>query len=194
MLDVASARKNYVKANDKGLLKTFAKMGISTLQSYRGAQIFEAVGLDKELVARCFTGTASRVSGVGYDVIATEVALTHARAFPGESFVYPELDPGGLYQWRTRGERHTFNPDTVALLQVAVQRGDYADYKAFSRAADGETESACTLRGLFKLKPARRRSRSRRSRPPARSSSASAPAPCPTARSAWRRTRPWPSP
>jgi glutamate synthase domain-containing protein 2/glutamate synthase domain-containing protein 1/glutamate synthase domain-containing protein 3 len=155
VLDAASARKNYVKANDKGLLKTFAKMGISTLYSYRGAQIFEAVGLDRELVARCFTGTASRVSGVGYDVIAREAALRHARAFPGESFVYPELDPGGLYQWRTRGERHTFNPDTVSLLQIAVKRGDYADYKAFAKAADGETEAACTLRGLFKLKSSR---------------------------------------
>ncbi|HEY8120954.1 MAG TPA: glutamate synthase large subunit, partial [Myxococcota bacterium] len=151
-VDVASARKNFIKGCDKGLLKTFAKMGISTLYSYRGAQIFEAVGLDRELVARCFAGTASRVSGVGYDVLAKEAALKHARAFPGDSFVYPELDPGGLYQWRTRGERHTFNPDTIALLQNAVKRGDYAEYKAFSKLADGDTELACTLRGLFKFK------------------------------------------
>ncbi len=150
-VDAATARKNFIKANDKGLLKTFAKMGISTLYSYRGAQIFEAVGLDRDVVARCFTGTTSRVSGVGWDVLAKEAALKHARAFPGDSFVYPELDPGGLYQWRTRGERHTFNPDTVSLLQIAVRRGDYADYKAFAKAADGDTETACTLRGLFKL-------------------------------------------
>ena len=154
-VDAATARKNFVKACDKGLLKTFAKMGISTLYSYRGAQIFEAVGLDRELVARCFSGTASRVSGVGYDVLAKEAALKHARAFPGDSFVYPELDPGGLYQWRTRGERHTFNPDTISLLQIALKRGSYEDYKAFSKAADGDTETANTLRGLFALKSSR---------------------------------------
>ncbi len=154
-LDAATARKNFIKANDKGLLKTFAKMGISTLHSYLGAQIFEAVGLDRELVKRCFAGTPSRVSGVGFAVIAKESTLRHARAFPGDDFVYPELDPGGLYQWRMRGERHTFNPDTVSLLQIAVKRGSYEDYKAFSKAADGETESACTLRGLFRFKPTR---------------------------------------
>src|SRR5262249_16036198 len=96
-LDPATAVYNYIKPSDKGPLKTFAKVGISTLQSYRGAQIFEAVGLDRKLVERCFTVTPSRVSGVGYDVIATEVAMRHAQAFPGEEFQYPELDPGGLY-------------------------------------------------------------------------------------------------
>jgi glutamate synthase domain-containing protein 2/glutamate synthase domain-containing protein 1/glutamate synthase domain-containing protein 3 len=151
-LDAATAKKNFIKANDKGLLKTFAKMGISTLQSYRGAQIFEAVGLDRDLVERCFTGTASRVSGVSWDVIAREAALRHERAFPGDEWTYPELDPGGLYQWRARGERHTFNPDTVSKLQIAVRRGSYPDYKEFSKAADGENERACTLRGLFKLR------------------------------------------
>ena len=151
-LDVATAKKNFVKANDKGLLKTFAKMGISTLASYRGAQIFEAVGLDHALVDQCFTGTASRVSGVGYDVIAREAVLRHARAFPGEDFQYPELDPGGLYQWRARGERHTFNPDTVSMLQIALERKSYEDYKQFSAAADGSAETACTLRGLFSFK------------------------------------------
>jgi glutamate synthase domain-containing protein 2/glutamate synthase domain-containing protein 3 len=153
-LDASLARANFVKANDKGLLKTFAKMGISTLQSYRGAQIFEAVGLDRDLVERCFTGTASRVSGVSYDVLAKEVALRHDRAFPESGFTYPELDPGGLYQWRARGERHSFNPDTVSKLQIALRRGSYDDYKAFSRSADGDTESACTLRGLFRFREA----------------------------------------
>jgi glutamate synthase (NADPH/NADH) large chain len=151
-LDPQEAVHNYIKANDKGLLKTFAKMGISTLQSYRGAQIFEAVGLDRGLVERCFTGTPSRVSGVDYDVIATEVAMRHARAFPGEEYRYPELDPGGLYQWRARGERHTFNPDTVSKLQIALRRGSYEDYKEFSAAADGSPETASTLRGLFRFK------------------------------------------
>jgi glutamate synthase domain-containing protein 2/glutamate synthase domain-containing protein 3 len=151
-LDEATACQNFVKANDKGLLKTFAKMGISTLQSYRGAQIFEAIGLDRDLVERCFTGTASRVSGVGFDVLAREVAERHRRAFPEGDWVYPELDPGGLYQWRARGERHTFNPETVSKLQIALGSGSYDEYKAFSRAADGEATSACTLRGLFKFK------------------------------------------
>jgi glutamate synthase domain-containing protein 2/glutamate synthase domain-containing protein 1/glutamate synthase domain-containing protein 3 len=148
----AVARENFVKACDKGLLKTFAKMGISTLHSYRGAQIFEAVGLDRDLVAHCFTGTASRVSGVGYEVLAREVMLRHARAFPSGGFQYPELDPGGLYQWRARGERHSFNPDTVSKLQIALRRGSYEDYKAFSAAANGDTETACTLRGLFRFR------------------------------------------
>jgi glutamate synthase domain-containing protein 2/glutamate synthase domain-containing protein 1/glutamate synthase domain-containing protein 3 len=154
-LDAETAKYNFVKANDKGLLKTFAKMGISTLQSYRGAQIFEAIGLDRDLVARCFTGTASRVSGVGFEVIARETLLRHARAFPRDGFTYPELDPGGLYQWRTRGERHTFNPDTISKLQIAVQRDSYDDYKEFSRASDADAESASTLRGLFRLRPDR---------------------------------------
>ncbi|MEN8160871.1 MAG: glutamate synthase large subunit, partial [Myxococcota bacterium] len=151
-LDAETAIKNFVKANDKGLLKTFAKMGISTLHSYRGAQIFEAIGLDRELVARCFSGTTSRVSGVGFDVIAREAAMRHARAFPGDDFHYPELDPGGLYQWRTRGERHTFNPDTVSKLQIALQRDSYDDFKEFSKAADADSENACTLRGLFRFR------------------------------------------
>ncbi len=151
-MDPGRAVYNFIKANDKGLLKTFAKMGISTLHSYRGAQIFEAVGLDRGLVERCFTGTPSRVSGVGYEVIATEVAMRHARAFPGEEYQYPELDPGGLYQWRARGERHTFNPDTVSKLQIALRRGSYEDYKEFSASADGAADTASTLRGLFRFK------------------------------------------
>jgi glutamate synthase domain-containing protein 2/glutamate synthase domain-containing protein 1/glutamate synthase domain-containing protein 3 len=157
-VDAAKGTKNFLKASDKGLLKTMAKMGISTLQSYRGAQIFEAVGLDRDLVERCFTGTATRVSGVGFDVLAREVALRHERAFPDDGFTYPELDPGGLYQWRRRGERHTFNPDTVAKLQHAVRQSDgeraWATFKEFSKAADDEAERLCTLRGLFRFRQA----------------------------------------
>src|SRR5262245_29473697 len=153
-LGYEKAVANYRKACDKGLLKTMAKMGISTLQSYRGAQIFEAVGLDRELVARCFTGTASRVSGVGYDVLAREAGMRHARAFPEGRYVYPELDPGGLYQWRRRGERHTFNPDTVAKLQHAVRDESFATFKEFSRAANDAAERLCTLRGLLRIRPA----------------------------------------
>ncbi len=155
-LDAESAKQNFVKANDKGLLKTFAKMGISTLQSYRGAQIFEALGLSDEVVERAFAGTVSRVKGVSFDVIARESAMRHARAFPGEAYRYPELDPGGLYQWRARGERHSFNPDTVAKLQIALQRGSYEDYKAFSAAADGDKDRPVTLRALFSFEKGER--------------------------------------
>ena len=150
-VDLPKGVENFLKASDKGLLKTMGKMGISTLASYRGAQIFEAIGLDRELVARCFAGTASRVSGVGYDVIAREVAMRHGRAFPGDDYVYPELDPGGLYQWRRRGERHTFNPDTVAKLQHAVRHDSFETFGEFSKAADDDAERLCTLRGLLRF-------------------------------------------
>jgi glutamate synthase (NADPH/NADH) large chain len=151
-VDVAKGTKNYLKASDKGLLKTMAKMGISTLQSYRAAQIFEAVGLDRSLVDRCFAGTASRVSGVGYDVIARECAMRHERAFARDGWVYPELDPGGLYQWRRRGERHTFNPDSVSRLQHAVRQQSFETFREFSKAADDDAERLCTLRGLFRFR------------------------------------------
>jgi glutamate synthase (NADPH/NADH) large chain len=151
-IDLETAIDNYLKATDKGLLKIFAKMGISTLRSYRGAQIFEAVGLDRELVDRYFTRTASRISGVDIDVIARESLMRHQRAFPIDAYTYPELDPGGLYQWRRRGERHTFNPTSVAKLQHAVREQSYAAYKEYSAAADGHATAVCTLRGLFRFK------------------------------------------
>jgi len=147
--DRDTAMANYLKATDKGLMKTMAKMGISTLHSYRGAQIFEAVGIKREVVDECFTGTPSRVSGVGYDVLAREATERHHRAFPEQEYAYPELDAGGLYQWRARGERHTFSPDSVSHLQHAVRNSDHGDYRAFARAADGEAEALCTLRGML---------------------------------------------
>jgi glutamate synthase domain-containing protein 2/glutamate synthase domain-containing protein 1/glutamate synthase domain-containing protein 3 len=142
---------NYKKGVDKGLLKIFAKMGISTLRSYRGAQIFEAVGLDRDLIDRYFTWTPSRVSGVGLDVIATESAMRHERAFHGDAYVYPELDPGGIYQWRLRGEKHTFNPDTVSKLQHAVQQDSRDAYRAYAKSVNEQANRACTLRGLFQI-------------------------------------------
>jgi glutamate synthase domain-containing protein 2/glutamate synthase domain-containing protein 1/glutamate synthase domain-containing protein 3 len=151
-IDFETGVKNFLKACDKGLLKTMAKMGISTVQSYRGAQIFEAVGLDRELVDRCFAGTASRVSGVSYDVIAVESTLRHRRAFPGDDYVYPELDPGGLYQWRARGEQHAFDPESVSKLRNAVRRDSYATFREFSKAANREAGRQCTLRGLFRFR------------------------------------------
>ena len=151
-VDLDTGVRNYIAACDKGLLKTMAKMGISTLQSYRGAQIFEAVGLDRDLVDRCFSGAASRVSGVGYDVIAEESAIRHRRAFAGGGYLYPELEAGGLYQWRPRGERHAFNPDTTATLQQAVREDSFETYRAFSRSSDAEAERSCTLRGNFRFR------------------------------------------
>ncbi|MEK6529989.1 MAG: glutamate synthase central domain-containing protein, partial [candidate division NC10 bacterium] len=119
-LDHAKAIKNYIKALNKGVLKVISKMGISTIQSYRGAQIFEAIGLCKEFVDRYFTWTASRIGGVGLDVIAEEAILRHQHAFPERPVGKPELDWGGEYQWRRDGEYHLFNPDTVFKLQHAT--------------------------------------------------------------------------
>ena len=110
-VDRAKAIANYIKALNKGILKVMAKMGISTLQSYTGAQIFEAIGLNRELVDRYFSGTASRVSGIGLDMIAEEVRRRHGLAFPERPVGEPDLEPGGEYQWRRDGEYHLFNPE-----------------------------------------------------------------------------------
>ena len=151
-LDPAVAEENYLKAIDLGLLKIFAKMGISTLQSYRGAQIFEIVGLHAEVVDLAFAGTHSRVSGVGLDVLAREAEMRHERGFPRGSFQYPELDPGGLYQWRLRGEQHTFNPESVANLQRAVRDESWKSFEEFAAAADDDALRMRTLRGLLDFK------------------------------------------
>jgi glutamate synthase domain-containing protein 2/glutamate synthase domain-containing protein 3 len=150
-LDLATAEENYLKAIDLGLLKIFAKMGISTLQSYRGAQIFEAVGLADEIVDLAFSGTHSRVAGVGLDVIAREVEMRHARGFAGDEYQFPELDPGGLYQWRLRGEQHTFNPESVSKLQHAVRKESWESFEEFTRAADDDAKRMRTLRGLLEF-------------------------------------------
>ena len=122
------AAQNLVKAIGKGLLKTISKMGISTIQSYRGAQIFEAVGLERELIDMHFTGTASRIGGVGVEVLATEALERHARAYPVR---HDDLLPvGGVYAWRRDGEHHMWNPETIALVQHAV------------RAANGDVKAA----------------------------------------------------
>ena len=143
---------NYIYAVDKGLLKIFAKMGISTLASYQGAQIYEAVGLSDEVIDLAFSGTYSRISGIGLDMIATEALMRHAQAFPGSDFEYPELDAGGLYQWRSRGERHTFNPTSIAKLQDAVREEKWESYEAFRDSADSSPAALSTLRGLLEFK------------------------------------------
>jgi len=153
-LTVEKAIYNFIKAVDKGMIKTFAKMGISTLQSYKGAQIFEAIGLDQELVDRYFTGTPSRLGGVKLDVLQKEAVSRHAFAYPPMHI--PEnldLEPGGQYQWRRFGEHHHYNPDTVAKLQHAVRSNDYKTFKAFSAAANDASENLSTLRSLLQFVP-----------------------------------------
>src|SRR5216110_927138 len=152
--DHTKAVKNYVKALNKGILKVMAKMGISTLQSYCGAQIFEAVGLNRDLVDHYFTGTASRVSGIGLDVIAEEARRRHARAFPERPIGGRDLDWGGEYQWRRDGEHHMVNPDMIARLQHATRSGSYARFKEYSGLCDDQSRRLATLRGLMELEAA----------------------------------------
>jgi len=151
-LDETEAQSRYIKAIEEGLLKIMSKMGISTLQSYRGAQIFEAVGLDRAVIDRHFTGTPSRLGGVGFAELQREAEERHARGFGPQAG--PALPIGGLYQWRRQGEQHRWNPSTVALLQAAVQGADWEAYRKFSAAADDETRGGGTLRGLLDLVPA----------------------------------------
>src|SRR6185503_7454506 len=153
-LDHAKAVRNYIKALNKGILKVMAKMGISTLQSYCGAQIFEAVGLNRAVVNRYFAGTASRVGGIGLDVITEEARRRHAEAYPGRPVERPDLDWGGEYQWRRDGEHHQVNPDMIAKLQASTRAGSYTAFKEYSKIVDDQSRQRATLRGLFTLKPA----------------------------------------
>jgi glutamate synthase domain-containing protein 2/glutamate synthase domain-containing protein 1/glutamate synthase domain-containing protein 3 len=140
---------HFVNAINKGLLKTFSKMGISTLQSYRGAQVFEAIGLNKEVIDRYFTGTASRIAGVGLDVIAREAILKHDHAFQPVSESEPELPVGGNYQYRAAGEYHLYNPQTISKLQHAVQQGSFQTFQEYTDLLDQEGKRLSTLRGLL---------------------------------------------
>ena len=152
-LDAESARKNFIKAANKGLLKIISKMGISTIQSYHGAQIFEAVGLSQDLVDRYFTWTASRIGGIGVRSIEDDVLRRHRRAYPGtEVPANPDLEPGGAYHWRRDGEYHMWNPDTVAKLQFATSMNDTEAYKEFAALANDYERRLCTLRGLLEFK------------------------------------------
>jgi len=146
------ACKNFVKAAVKGVVKVTSKMGISTIQSYRGAQIFEAIGLHPSVIEKYFTGTASRVGGVGLDVLAREVQLRHQHAFPNRQVNGHVLDVGGNYQWRADGELHLFNPQTVHALQKACRSGDYKAFKDYSVQINEQSRKHCTLRGLLELK------------------------------------------
>ena len=146
---------HYVKAVTKGLLKVASKMGLSTIQSYRGAQIFEAIGLSSELVDRYFTWTPSRIEGVGLDVIAEECAARHHHAFEVSPSLDGDLDVGGQYQWRRRGEFHMYNPESIAKLQHAVRKGSYPLFKEYTRLVDDNSREIATLRGLLRLRPAK---------------------------------------
>jgi glutamate synthase (NADPH/NADH) large chain len=143
---------NFIKAINKGLLKTFSKMGISTLQSYRGAQVFEAVGLNRDLVEKYFTGTVSRIGGVGLEVLAREAILKHGHAFRPMTEAEPELAVGGNYQWRARGEYHLFNPQTIAKLQHAVRQESFQTFQEYTDLIDQQNSNFCTLRGLLQIK------------------------------------------
>jgi glutamate synthase (NADPH) large chain len=151
-LTFEKALQNYKKALRKGLLKTMSKMGISTLQSYRGAQVFEAVGLSKALVEKYFTGTFSHIGGVGLDVLAQEGALKHKAAFLPVSSYEPELDLGGNYHFRVNGERHLINPLTIPKLQQAVRQGDAASFKEFTRLVNEQSHGLVNIRGLIEFK------------------------------------------
>ena len=145
--------KNYTKAIGKGLLKVFSKMGISTLQSYCNAQIFEAVGLSTPFTQRHFTGTPSRIEGAGAAQIAVESLKRHYAAYAPLIDANRDLDRGGFYHWRRDGEFHLMGPEVIALLQQAVRTNDRAIFQRFSRLIDDQAKNLCTLRGLFKFKP-----------------------------------------
>jgi len=151
--DDDSIVEGYRKAVAKGLLKVFGKMGISTLQSYKGAQIFEAVGLNSSVIDLCFVGTASRIQGVGFNVIAQELVERHARGYPsGDEPRLPILPNDGQFHWRANGERHMWNPETIANLQVAARANSADAYKRFAEHANDNAKDRCTLRGLMRFK------------------------------------------
>jgi glutamate synthase (NADPH/NADH) large chain len=153
-IDGKTATRNLIKALGKGVRKTMSKMGVSTVASYTGAQIFEAIGLGPEVIDSCFTGTTSRLGGVGFDTLAEEVARWHGRAFPADGVRAPhrELAIGGDYQWRREGEPHVFNPQTVFKLQHSTRAGRYEIFKEYTRLVDDQSQRLMTLRGLFALR------------------------------------------
>ena len=147
------AVRNLVKALGKGLLKVMSKMGISTVSSYRGAQVFEALGLSQDLVDTYFTGTVSRMGGIGLDVIAQEIEMRHEHAYPasGISPAHRTLTIGGEYQWRREGEPHLFNPETIFRLQHSTREGRYEIFKQYTEQVNEQSKQLMTLRGLFEL-------------------------------------------
>jgi glutamate synthase (ferredoxin) len=154
-VDIDNAIANYIKAINKGVVKVISKMGISTIQSYCGAQIFEAIGLNEDFVDRYFTWTPSRIGGIGLDVIAEEAKLRHKQGFPDRQSHEQTLGNGGEYQWRREGELHLFSPETIHKLQHALRSNSYEAFKEYSESVNNQSSRLCTLRGLMELKPAR---------------------------------------
>ena len=151
-MEFKAAQKNYIHALTHGILKILSKMGISTIQSYRGAQIFESLGLNSEIIDKSFTGTVSRIGGVGLDVIAQETIKRHEEGFPCRTGEKPQLVTGGLYQWRRDGEFHLWNPESIAALQDSVRNNDFEAFKKFGTMINNQEKNLCTLRGLLKFK------------------------------------------
>ncbi|MEE9238911.1 MAG: glutamate synthase large subunit [Thermodesulfobacteriota bacterium] len=151
-IDKEKALINYNKSVVKGVVKTMSKIGISAIQSYHGAQIFEAIGLNHDFVDKYFTWTPTRIKGAGIEVITEEIKLRHNTAYPDRDVVPETLDEGGLYQWRPSGEHHAFNPKSVHMLQRACQANSFEQFKKFSDLVNDESKQLCTLRGLLELK------------------------------------------
>jgi len=153
-LDSYTANKNFVKAVSKGLYKVMSKMGISTYQSYCGAQIFEAIGLNSEFVEQYFTGTVTNIEGIGLDQVSEEAVRLHTAAFGTDPVLANHLEAGGEYAYRVRGEEHTWTPESVAKLQNATRTGKYDTYKEYAKLINDQSRRHMTLRGLFEIKPA----------------------------------------
>ena len=152
-IDHKTACKNFVKSASKGVVKVMSKMGISTIQGYRGAQVFEALGLRQDVVDHYFTWTASRVGGIGLDVIAKEVLARHHAAYPERQVNGHVLPGGGIYQWRAEGESHLFTPESIHYLQKATRTGSFATFKSYSKLINEQGRNLCTLRSLLEFKP-----------------------------------------
>ncbi|HVA96383.1 MAG TPA: glutamate synthase large subunit [Candidatus Acidoferrales bacterium] len=155
-LDKEVAMQNYMKAASDGILKVMSKMGISTLNAYRGAQVFEAIGLNKTVIDMYFTNTSSRIGGVGLEEIAREVLLRHEQAFTRRVVNKREIDIGGEYQWRRGGRRHLYSPEVIAKLQHATRTNQYSTFKEYTELVDNLSKNQATLRGLFALKKKRK--------------------------------------
>jgi len=153
-INAAEANKRFIKAVNKGLLKVMSKMGISTYQSYCGAQIFEAVGLNSKFVAKYFTGTATQVEGIGLKEVAEEAVRTHRDAFGNDPVLADALDAGGEYAWRTRGEEHMWTPESIAKLQHSTRSNSFATYKEYAQLINEQAGKLKTLRGMFEIRPA----------------------------------------
>jgi glutamate synthase (NADPH/NADH) large chain len=153
-VDAKEAKKRYIKAINKGLMKVMSKMGISTYQSYCGAQIFEAVGLNAGFVAEYFTGTATQIEGIGLNVVAEEAIRTHRSAFGADPVLANALEAGGEYAWRVRGEEHMWTPDSIAKLQNATRTNSAATFKEYAKLINEQSTKLKTLRGLFVIKSA----------------------------------------